>query len=46
MTHEVHVMTGAATPEAYAQKMWSAYTEHAIAPLRSVLSEEQVSGIL
>ena len=44
ITKEVHTMMGAATPEDYAAKMWTVNTEFAMAPLRSVLSEEQVSG--
>ena len=36
-------MMGAVSPEEYATRMWATNTEHAIAPLRSVLSAEQVS---
>ena len=43
-TEDVHTRVGAATPEDYAAKMWTMNTEHAIAPLRSVLSEDQVSA--
>ncbi|KAK9828128.1 hypothetical protein WJX81_008199 [Elliptochloris bilobata] len=45
VTEEVHNAMGAATPEEYAEKMWRMNTMHAIAPLRSVLSEQQVEAL-
>ncbi len=35
-----------ATPAAHAERMWELHTAHPIAPLRCVLSEEQVAALL